>query len=66
MKFDTDKKWEQLAQKNPYWAVLPNKDFEHSNLDEKAKEKFFLTGEKHVETLWRFIEEKWDSNFFLK
>lgn len=63
MKLDTDKEWEQLAQNNPYWAVLPNKDFEHSNFDETAKEKFFSTGEKHIETLWRFITDKWDSNF---
>ena len=55
--------WEDLGEKDAYFAVAAYEEFREGNLDDEAKEKFFQTGKDHVEELWREIERNFEITF---
>lgn len=55
--------WEDLGETDAYFAVSTCDDFRKRNLDEAAKEKFFQSGEEHVERLWDEIEKGFGIKF---
>lgn len=55
---NTDKSWQSLGEKDPYYAVLTCDKFRRDRLDEKTKEEFFQTGKKHVSNLINRIESQ--------
>lgn len=48
---ESDRDWRQLANDEPYWAVLTCDEYRRSALDEEAKRAFFASGEVHVAQL---------------
>lgn len=55
---NTDKSWQSLGEKDPYYAVLTCEKFRKDRLDEKTKEEFFQTGKRHVSDLINRIESQ--------
>jgi SAM-dependent methyltransferase len=49
--------WDQLAHREPYFAVLTDPRFLRSNLDENSRREFFASGEADVDRLFATIEE---------
>lgn len=45
---NSDRTWENLGARNPYWAVLSEPEFDKSALDKEERQRFFETGEAHV------------------
>lgn len=48
--------WEELGEKDAYFAVATYEEFRQGNLDAAAKERFFQTGRDHIEKVWTEIE----------
>jgi SAM-dependent methyltransferase len=44
----TDRDWEELARRDPYFAVLTEEDFRSDRITEEGREAFFASGEHHV------------------
>jgi len=63
---DTDKQWELFGKKDPYFGVITHKEFHKENLTDEAKDKFFATGQAHVERVLSTIRQKIDPDFFPK
>lgn len=53
----TDLDWEQLAQSEPYWAVLAAEDFKRENLDQQKKDYFFETGERQARRVLELLRD---------
>lgn len=49
--------WENLGEKDAYFAVATFDEFREGNLDAAAKERFFQTGRDHLENIWNEIEQ---------
>ena len=45
---DSDRDWEAFGKRDPYFAVLTAPEF-HGALSGSAREKFFESGEEHIE-----------------
>jgi len=60
---DADKYWEYLGKTDPYWAVVTNERFQQKNIDDEAREQFFLTGERYVGWVFETIREYLDRDF---
>lgn len=45
----TDKQWERMAKRDPYFAVLSDTAYLAKTLKPEAREEFFRSGERHVE-----------------
>ena len=52
----TDRDWERWGESSPYYGVLSADKFREENLSSKAKEEFFASGEEHIESVFRCIE----------
>ena len=52
--------WEDLGEKDAYFAVSTFDEFREGNLDAAAKERFFQTGRDHVEDIWNEIKQHFD------
>jgi ubiquinone/menaquinone biosynthesis C-methylase UbiE len=46
---DPAKQWERFGQADPYYGVRSEEGFRRKNLDEAALERFFASGEEHVD-----------------
>jgi len=51
----TDKDWEKFAAADPYWAVLTADEFKAENLNEANRERFFQSGEQHIDGVFRTL-----------
>lgn len=51
MSDDADDAWKELARREPYFAVLTDRSFLRSNLDETTRRRFFESGEADVDAL---------------
>lgn len=60
---DTDHEWETWGKVNPYFGVLSVPKFLAKNMDDKALEEFFWSGEHHIEHVFDVICEKIQPNF---
>lgn len=49
--------WEELGEKDAYFAVSTFDEFRDGNLDAAAKERFFQSGRDHVKKVWNEIEQ---------
>lgn len=59
---NSDRDWELFGKSDPYFAVLTAPEF-HGQLLGDAREKFFDSGERHVETILSIIRERLDPSF---
>lgn len=48
--------WTELGVRDPYWAVMSEDEFRHSNLDDAAKAEFFRFGREHLDEIWRDLQ----------
>ena len=53
---NSDKDWERFGKTDPYYAVLTAPEF-HGELTGKTRERFFESGEQHIETMFSIIRE---------
>ena len=49
--------WEELARREPHFAVLTNEEFLRDRLTPEALERFWKSGEDDVAMLLRFVDE---------
>ncbi len=62
--FDNDvESWERLARTDPLWAVLSSDEFHGEDLSEAAAERFWESGEQHVEHVLAIIRGELDPGF---
>ena len=54
----TDADWEKLGKKDPYWAVLIHDEFRRGVMDDKARDHFFETGERHIARVIQTASDK--------
>ncbi len=59
---DSDRDWEAFGKRDPYFAVLTAPEF-HGALTGSAREKFFQSGEEHIETVLSIIRDRLEPNF---
>ena len=59
---DSDRDWEAFGKRDPYFAVLTAPEF-HGTLTGLAREKFFESGEAHIESIFSIIHDRLDSTF---
>ena len=55
---DPDRRWEEFAAREPYFAVLTAPRFLRANLTPDSEREFFASGEQYVEWLLRLIAER--------
>ncbi len=53
----TDRHWEALAQRDPLWAILGGDTLRANALTPEAEAQFWRSGEQHVRTILRDVEE---------
>lgn len=51
----TDRDWEELARRDPYFAVLTEEAFRSERITEERREAFFVSGENHVRLVCELI-----------
>ena len=49
--------WKRLGETNPYFGVLSNAQYQGLTLNEDVRSKFFLSGARHVELLFKVLED---------
>ncbi len=59
---DSDKDWERFGKTDPYFAVLTAPEF-HGRPSGTEREKFFESGESHIQTVFAIIREHLDPAF---
>jgi SAM-dependent methyltransferase len=52
---DPDRDWHRCGESNPYFWVLTEPKFLDANLNEDSLQEFFVSGERHVEHVYREI-----------
>lgn len=55
---DTDRDWEQIGAKDPYWGVLSVSTYKSDQLNEESKKEFFDTGEQFIRKLFSRIHDQ--------
>ena len=59
---DSDRDWEAFGKRDPYFAVLTAPEF-HGALTGSARDKFFASGEEHIEMMFSIIQQSLDASF---
>ena len=49
--------WDELGERDPYYAVVTHDEFRRSNIDDDAKAEFFRMGREHLEEIWPEFEK---------
>lgn len=65
-RYDSDLAWEELGERDPYYAVWTHDRYHIDKLDQDRRIEFFRTGEKHVDWLIDVITRSLDENFVLR
>ncbi len=55
--------WERWGEVDPYFAVATFDKFRTEKLTDAAKDEFFLTGEKYVQSVWNEVQTNFVSQF---
>jgi SAM-dependent methyltransferase len=59
---NSDKEWERFGRSEPYFAVLTSPEF-RGRLSTETREKFFASGESHVDCVLSIIRDRLDPSF---
>jgi len=59
----TDRDWEKLGKKDPYWAVVSAEKYRQDALDDSALSEFFLSGREHLDQVLCMLRNNFRSNF---
>ena len=60
---DMDRNWEGWGKENPYFGVISEREFLNANLNDDSLQKFFASGERHVEHLYGVIRAHIQADF---
>ncbi len=60
---DTDRDWETVATRDPYWGVLSAEKFRGEILSDEMRKDFFRTGEQLISTITKEIVRHINSKF---
>ena len=60
---NTDRAWEYFGRETPYYGVLTDPQFSPANIDSRAKEAFFTSGEDYVEMVLETVHHQLDSDW---
>ncbi len=52
--------WDELGERDPYYAVVTHDEFRRSNIDADAKAEFFRMGREHLDEIWPEFEKAAD------
>lgn len=55
--------WERWGEADPYFAAATFDKFRTEKLTDTAKDEFFLTGEKYLQSLWNEVETNFTGSF---
>ncbi|MFP4055122.1 MAG: class I SAM-dependent methyltransferase [Phycisphaerae bacterium] len=55
---NTDQDWIELGEHDPYFGVLTADDYRGEQLPAETLERFFATGRRHVDKLWRLLDQR--------
>lgn len=55
---NTDKDWQEWGKVDPYFGVSTHDEFRRDALDETALQKFFYSGEEHVEHIFKVLRQR--------
>jgi hypothetical protein len=50
--------WDELGERDPYYAVVTHDEFRRSNIDADAKAEFFRMGREHLDEIWPEMERR--------
>lgn len=59
----TDRDWENWGRNDPYFGVLSHESFRAENISNEGRAAFFLSGEKHIESLLDTIKAHFKPQF---
>jgi SAM-dependent methyltransferase len=59
----TDVAWEEWGRRDPYFGVITDAKFRQSDMDERAKQEFFESGESHAHGVLTTIRRHLDPGF---
>jgi 2-polyprenyl-3-methyl-5-hydroxy-6-metoxy-1,4-benzoquinol methylase len=59
----TDSDWEKWGSTDPYFGVLSIEEYRRSALDEDIRDRFFRSGEEHVERVLNCLRSEFDPQF---
>ncbi|PSO50104.1 MAG: hypothetical protein BRC33_04235 [Cyanobacteria bacterium SW_9_44_58] len=48
---NTDLEWQKFGNRDPYFAVITDKNYQTGNLNDQNKEEFFQTGYNYIAVL---------------
>lgn len=57
------RQWERFGEIDPYYGVFTGEEFRAENLDDTARQRFFESGERHVEGVFESIRAHIDPQF---
>lgn len=60
---NTDKDWEVLGERDPYWGVITHDKYRRRNLTEEALREFYATGARYTDLLLETIRARLDPGF---
>jgi predicted O-methyltransferase YrrM len=60
---DTDRDWNELAKRDPYYAVLSHPRFSHADRDPERLKEFFESGDQWIEEVVKVIKSRLRSDF---
>jgi 2-polyprenyl-3-methyl-5-hydroxy-6-metoxy-1,4-benzoquinol methylase len=61
----TDKAWEYYGKEDPYFGVLTQERYTTKQLSDEAKQEFFATGERYVDSILKTVRDHLDPSFRL-
>lgn len=56
---------EKIGQPDPYFGVLLHPEYRSDRLDEKAKEKFYVSDKTHIDNVFQFFKNVWPNYQFI-
>ena len=59
----TDRDWERLGERDPYWAVLSDAPYHRENLSDAHLQAFLKSGDDHLEGIWRTCGDLFGASF---
>jgi tRNA/tmRNA/rRNA uracil-C5-methylase (TrmA/RlmC/RlmD family) len=55
---DSDRAWQRLGDQDPYFGVLSHEEFLASSLNEESLQKFFHSGEAHINHVCEYLQSR--------
>jgi ubiquinone/menaquinone biosynthesis C-methylase UbiE len=60
---DVDRAWEYYGSEDPYYGVLTREEFRKGHLTPEARNRFFQSGQQHVDWITSVLRQDFDASF---